>query len=54
MQTKKVNVFKPSKRKILCIANEHDYLGDGTIIREEELEVGRQYTFVRGEVMPYG
>ena len=54
MQTKKVNVFEPSKRKILCIANEHDYLGDGTIIREDELEVGRQYTFVKGEVMSYG
>ncbi|MCH5259582.1 MAG: hypothetical protein J1F18_07510 [Lachnospiraceae bacterium] len=54
MQTKKVNVFEPSKRKVLCIANEHDYLGDGTIIREDELEVGRQYTFVKGEAMPYG
>ena len=54
MQTKKVNVFEPSKRKILCVANEHDYLRDGTIIREKELEVGRQYTFARGEVMPYG
>ena len=54
MQTKKVNVFNPSKRKIRCIANEHDYLGDGTIIREDELEVGRQYTFVKGEVMSYG
>lgn len=54
MQTKKINVFEPSKRKILCISNEHDYLGDGTIIREEELEVGRQYTFVKGEVKPYG
>ena len=54
MQTKKVNVFEPSKRKVRCIANEHDYLGDGTIIREDELEVGRQYTFVKGEAMPYG
>ena len=54
MQTTKVNVFDHSKRKILCIANEHDNLGDGTIIREDELEVGKQYTFVRGEVMPYG
>lgn len=54
MQTKKVNVFHPLKRKILCIANEHDYLGDGTITREEELEVGKEYTFVEGEAMPYG
>ena len=54
MHTKKVNVFEPSKRKILCIANEHDYLEDGTIIREDELEVDKEYTFVNGEAMPYG
>ena len=54
MQTKKVNVFEPAKRKILCIANEHDYLGDGTTIWEGELEVGKEYTFVKGEAMPYG
>lgn len=54
MLTKKVNVFEPSKRKILCIANEHDYLGNGTIIREDELEVGMEYTFLKGEAMPYG
>lgn len=54
MLTKKVNVFEPSKRKILCIANEHDYLGDGTIIQEYELEAGMEYTFLKGEIMPYG
>ena len=54
MQTKNVNIFNQEKRRILCIANEHDYLGDGTIIHEEELKVGKQYTFVKGEVHPNG
>lgn len=53
-QTKKVNIFNQEKRRILCIANEHDYLGDGTIIHEEELQVGKQYTFVKGEAQSYG
>ncbi|MBD5470934.1 MAG: hypothetical protein HDR19_07455 [Lachnospiraceae bacterium] len=53
-QTKKVNIFNQEKRWILCIANEHDYLGDGTIICEEELQVGKQYTFVKGEAQSYG
>lgn len=54
MQTNKINVFDQSMRKVRCIANEHDYLGNGTIIREENLEVGKQYTFIKGEAMPYG
>ena len=41
-------------RNILCIANEHDYLSDGRIFREDELEVGKQYTFVEGEMKPNG
>ena len=53
-QTKKINIFNQEKRRILCIANEHDYLGDGTIIHEEELQVGKQYTFVKGEAQSYG
>ena len=52
--TRKINVFDQSKRKVICIANEHDYLGDGTIIHEDKLEVGKQYTFVKGEMMSYG
>lgn len=43
-----------SLQKGLEGTNEHNYLGDGTIIREDELEVGRQYTFIKGETMPYG
>ncbi|MCH5267654.1 MAG: hypothetical protein J1E62_04845 [Lachnospiraceae bacterium] len=54
MQTRKINVFNQSKRKILCISNEHDYLGDGTIIHKEKFEVGKQYTFAKGEMMAYG
>lgn len=53
-QTKKVNIFNQEKRKILCIANQHDYLGDGTIFHEKELQVGKQYTFIKGERMVYG
>lgn len=54
METRKINVFSQSKRKILCIANERDYLGDGTILHKEKLEIGKQYTFARGEMMAYG
>lgn len=53
-QTKKVNIFNQEKRRVLCIANEHDYLGDGTIFHEEELQVGKQYTFIKGEARAYG
>ena len=53
-QTKKVNIFNQEKRKVLCIANKHDYLGDGTIFHHEELQVGKQYTFVKGEAQCYG
>lgn len=53
-QTKKINIFNQEERPILCIANEHDYLGDGTMIHEDELQVGQQYTFVRGEAKSYG
>ena len=53
-QTKKVNIFNQEKRRVLCIANEHDYLGDGTIFHEEKLQVGKQYTFVKGEARCYG
>lgn len=52
--TRKINVFDQSKRKVICITNEHDYLGDGTIIHEDKLEVGKQYTFEKGEMMSYG
>ena len=52
--TKEVNVFNQEKRKIRCIANKHDYLGDGSEIFEEELEVGKEYTFLRGESSAIG
>ena len=26
-----VNIFNQTERQIRCIANEHDYLGDGTV-----------------------
>lgn len=49
MMTKNVNVFDHKRRCIKCIANEHDYLGDGTIKKEDQLEVGRVYRMVRAE-----
>lgn len=52
--TKLVNIFNRSERKIRCIDNEHDYLGDGTVFKEENLEVGKEYTFIKGEAKPYG
>ena len=52
--TKNVNVFNQVQRKIKCIAREHDYLGDGTSVVEEALEVGKIYSFVRGRAESYG
>ena len=53
-QIKLVNVFDQRERKIVCIKNEHDYLGDGTIFKENELEVGKEYTYIKGEAQSYG
>ena len=33
-----VNVFNPNVRKIRCVENEHDYLGDGTVLCEYKYE----------------
>ena len=49
-----VNVFNPNVRKIRCVENEHDYLGDGTVFCEDNLEKGKIYTFIRGEMKSYG
>ena len=47
-QTKRVNIFDQTVREIRCIAKEHDYLGTGELFVEEELEVGKIYTMLRG------
>ena len=49
-----VNVFNPNVRKIKCVENELDYLGDGTVFCEDDLEKGKIYTFIRGEMKSYG
>ena len=49
-----VNIFNQTDRRIRCIANEHDYLGDGTVFKEENLEVGKEYTYIKGEARSYG
>ena len=49
-----VNVFNPNVRKIRCVENELDYLGDGTVFCEDNLEKGKIYTFIRGEMKSYG
>ena len=46
--TKTVNIFNQTQRGICCISNKHDYLGDGTIFVENELEAGKTYTFIKG------
>ena len=51
--TKTVNVYCSQRRQIRCIANEHDYLGDGTK-KKEPLEVGKLYTLERAERQSYG
>lgn len=53
-ETTVINVFNPNIRKIKCIENELDYLGDGTVFCEDNLEKGKIYTFVRGEMKSYG
>ena len=53
-KTKSVNVFDQTVRQIRCVEKTHDYLGDGDPITEEELEVGRLYTFVGGSAESYG
>ena len=54
MMTKNVNIFDRSKRKIRCVEKVHDYLGNGKPFTEDELEVGRIYTFVKGSAESYG
>ena len=53
-KTKKVNVFDPTLRQIRCIEKIHDYLGDGNLMMEEELEVGKLYSYVGGSAESYG
>ena len=53
-QTSRVNVFDQTIRKIRCIEKIHDYLGDGNPITEEELEIGKLYTFAGGSAESYG
>ena len=48
-----VNVFNPDVRKIKCVENEHDYLGNGTVFCEDNLEKGKIYTFIKGEMKLY-
>lgn len=54
MKTKIINIFDSTPRRIKCIENEFDYLGDGTIFTEEKLAVGELYTLVKIEIKPYG
>lgn len=54
METKNINVFNQISRKICCINNSFDYLGDGNIFTEEELEIGKIYTFKSANIESYG
>jgi len=52
--TKKINIFDPIEREIRCIANIHDYFGNGDLVVEEKLEVGKIYTYISGQAASYG
>lgn len=51
---RKVNVYNKNKRRIVCVANKYDCLDNGTTIYEKELQVGKQYTFVKAEINSRG
>ena len=53
-ETIAINIFNPNIRKIKCVENELDYLGDGTVFCEDDLEKGKIYTFIKGEMKSYG
>ena len=53
-KTTRVNVFDQTTRQIRCIEKTHDYIGDGNPITEEELEVGKLYSYVGGSAECYG
>ena len=53
-KTRSVNVFDQTMRQIRCIEKTHDYIGDGNLITEEELEIGKLYTFIGGSDESYG
>ena len=53
-KTKVVDVFNRTSRKIKCIVNEMDYLGDASIWKEEKLVVGELYTLIEASKEAYG
>ena len=53
-KTKKVNVFDKTPRQIRCTEKIHDYFGDGNLVTEEELEIGKLYSYVGGSAESYG
>jgi len=54
MKTRRINIFNQEPRKIRCVKNTFDYLGDSNITTEKELEVGKLYTLVKAEMQSYG
>ena len=52
--TNKINIFDPTEREIRCIANIHDYFGNGDLVAEEKLEVEKIYTYISGQAASYG
>lgn len=52
--TRKVNVYRQQERKVRCVRNQYDYLGDGSCIKTEPLIPGKEYTFLRGQSEAYG
>ncbi|MBR2403093.1 MAG: hypothetical protein IKB01_10075 [Lachnospiraceae bacterium] len=54
MKTKKINIFDSTPRKIKCVENVFDYLGEGTFFKENSLEIGTVYTLEKTEKKAYG
>lgn len=52
--TKRINVYDNTPRIIRCIANEHDYLGNGKIFHEDRLNVGQLYHLIDSDMKSIG
>lgn len=44
--TKSIRFWDNDHGIVVCVANEHNYIGDGTIFYEKELEVGKEYHLI--------
>ena len=52
--TKIINIFNTTPRTIRCVKNQYDLLGDGSLVTEADLEVGKLYNAYNFEMHSYG